>query len=252
VAETAARVVQRPEGGATDPVTVRERRGIPWGLGLVVLFWFGGFMAFIASPDAQVLGATVRILYIHVAVAWLAGLAFLVNWAGSIGYLVRRDLRTDRWAAASAEIGAVFTTAILVTGSIWARVAWGVFWTWDPRLTTALIMWFLYIGYLVLRQGIQRPETRALVSSVVGVIAFVDVPVVYMSTRWWRSIHPVILENNGNFAMTPAMLLAMFAMLGAVSAFFVYLLNLRIRQARLADAVEEMELRLAATFEEDV
>lgn len=247
----AASVVQSPQGQVPDPATAPEKRGIPWGIGLLALFWFGGFMAFLASPDAQVLGATVRILYIHVAVAWLAGLAFLVNWGGSIWYLVKRDLRVDRWAAASAEIGAVFTTAILVTGSIWARVAWGVFWTWDPRLTTALIMWFLYIGYLVLRQGIQRPETRAMVSSVVGVIAFVDVPIVYLSTRWWRSIHPVILESNGNFAMTPAMLLAMFAMLGATSAFFIYLLNLRIRQARLTDEVEVMELRLQAAYEEE-
>ena len=244
-------VVRTPPANMREPTEAAARRGIPWGLGLVLLFWFGGFMAFLASPDAQVLGATVRILYIHVAVAWLAALAFFVNWGGSIWYLIRRDLRVDRWAAASAEIGAVFTTAILVTGSIWARVAWGVFWTWDPRLTTALIMWFLYIGYLVLRQGIQHPETRAMVSSVVGVVAFVDVPVVYMSTRWWRSIHPVLLESSGNFAMTPPMLLAMFAMLGAVSAFFIYLLNLRIRQARLIDEVSEMELRLQAAYEDE-
>ncbi|MCL6596101.1 MAG: cytochrome c biogenesis protein CcsA [Firmicutes bacterium] len=222
--------------------------GIPWAAGLLVLFWFGGFMAFLDSPDAQVLGATVRIFYIHVAVAWLAGLAFLVNWMGSILYLVRRDLRVDRWAAVSAEIGEVFTTAVLVTGSIWARVAWNTWWTWDPRLTTALVMWFLYLAYLVLREGVSRPESRAAVSAVVGIVAFVDVPVVFLSTRWWRSIHPVI-EQNGTFALSPHMLLAMFAMLAAVTAFYVYILRLRVRQEAARDAIEAMRLRLRSRGE---
>lgn len=239
----------RPTGAAPGPM-LGTRRGprIPWAIGLLLLFWFGGFMAFLASPDAQVLGATVRILYIHVAVAWLAGLAFLANWAGSILYLFRRDLKIDRWAAVSAEIGAVFTTGVLVTGSIWARVAWNTWWTWDPRLTTALVMWFLYIAYLVLRGGITRPDTRAMVSSVVGVIAFVDVPIVFMSTRWWRSIHPVI-EQNGSFAMTPSMLLAMFSMLGAVSALYIYLMRVRIRQERARDDLESLRIALRARYE---
>lgn len=225
-----------------------RRGGLPWAAGLLVLFWFGGFMAFLHSPDAQVLGATVRIFYVHVAVAWLAGLAFLVNWTGSILYLVRRDLRVDRWAAASAEIGAVFTTGVLVTGSIWARVAWNTWWTWDPRLTTSAVMWFLYIAYLILRGGITRPESRATVSSIVGIIAFVDVPVVFLSTRWWRSIHPVI-ERNGAFAMTPNMLIAMFAMLAAVSAFYIYVLRIRVRQEAARDAIESMRVQLRARYE---
>jgi heme exporter protein C len=234
--------------GAPTPSPAARRRGVPWAIGLLLLFWFGGFTAFLASPDAQVLGATVRIFYIHVAVAWLAGLAFLVNWLGSILYLVRRDLAIDRWAAVSAEIGEVFTTGVLVTGSIWARVAWNTWWTWDPRLTTALVMWFLYLAYLVLRGGIARPESRAVVSSVVGIVAFVDVPVVFLSTRWWRSIHPVI-EQNGAFAMSPAMLLAMFAMLAAVSAFYIYILRIRTRQEAARDAIEAMRVALRARYE---
>ena len=225
-----------------------RRSGPPWAVGMLLLFWFAGFMAFIHSPDAQVLGATVRIFYIHVSVAWLAGLAFLVNWAGSILYVWRRDLRVDRWAAASAEIGAVFTTGILITGSIWARVAWNTWWTWDPRLTTSLVMWFVYAAYLVLRSGIPRPESRAMVSSIVGIISFVDVPIVFLSTRWWRSIHPVI-EQNGSFAMTPTMLLAMFAMLGAVSAFYIYVLRIRVRQETARDALESMRVALRARYE---
>jgi heme exporter protein C len=241
------RAERAPAPAAAPAVGVR-RMGPPWAAGLLVLFWFGGFMAFIHSPDAQVLGATVRIFYMHVSVAWLAGLAFLVNWAGSILYLVRRDLRIDRWAAASAEIGAVFTTGVLVTGSIWARVAWNTWWTWDPRLTTAAVMWFLYIAYLVLRGGITRPESRAMVSSIVGVIAFVDVPIVFLSTRWWRSIHPVI-QQNGSFALTPNMLIAMFAMLGAVSAFYIYILRIRIRQEAARDTLESLRVRLNARYE---
>lgn len=225
-----------------------RRGGLPWAAGLLVLFWFAGFMAFIHSPDAQVLGATVRIFYMHVSVAWLAGLAFLVNWAGSILYLVRRDMHIDRWAAASAEIGFVFTTGVLVTGSIWARVAWNTWWTWDPRLTTALVMWFLYAAYVVLRGGITRPETRARVSSIVGIIAFVDVPVVFLSTRWWRSIHPVLGENGG-FPMTSMMLIAMFAMLAAVSAFYFYILRIRVRQEEARDALETMRVGLRSRYE---
>jgi heme exporter protein C len=230
------------------PALGTRRRGVPWALGLLILFWFGGFMAFLHSPDVRVLGATVRMLYLNAGVAWLAGLAFLVNWAGSILYLVRRDLRIDRWAAASAEVGAVFTTGVLVTGSIWARVAWNTWWTWDPRLTTALIMWFLYAAYLVLRGGITRPESRARVSAIVGVIAFVDVPIVFLSTSLWRSIHPVVITGT-SFNMAPTMVLAMFAMLAAVSAFYIYLMRIRIRQEEARDALENMRVALRARYE---
>jgi len=242
---SAARV---PGPGPAGVPATGTRRGLPWAAGILVLFWFAGFMAFLDSPAAQVLGDTVRIFYIHVSVAWLAGLAFLVNWAGSILYLFRRDMRIDRWAAVSAEIGEVFTTGVLLTGSIWARVAWNTWWTWDPRLTTALVMWFLYAAYLVLRGGITRPETRAVVSAVVGIVAFVDVPVVFLSTRWWNSIHPV-LGKGGGFPMTSHMLLAMFAMLASVSAFFIYLLRIRIRQETARDALDEMRVALRARFD---
>jgi heme exporter protein C len=213
---------------------------------LVALFAIAMFMAFIASPPDVVLGDTVRIFYIHVSVAWTALVAFTVNFVGSVLYLVRRDPAVDRWAGASAEIGAMFTTATLFTGSIWARVAWGVWWTWDPRLTTALVMWFVYIAYLIVRMNLSDPGRRAQVSSVIGIVAFADVPLVYFSVDIWRSIHPIVVGPNGNFNMAPLMMWAMFSMLAAVSVLYLAILSLRVRQERVADTLRLLGMRVQA------
>jgi heme exporter protein C len=142
----------------------------------------------------------------------------------SLAYLVSRNRQHDIWAAALAELGTIFTSMILLSGVLWGRVAWGVWWTWDPRLTATLILWVLFTGYLLWRQAIDDPDRRARVSAVLAVVAYIDVPIDYMTIRWWRSIHPVVITAQG-IHMAPSMIGAMaisqVAMLGLYVSWMV-------------------------------
>ncbi len=130
-----------------------------------------------------------RILYFHVPMAWVAFLAFFVVFAASIAFLRTHNARWDRLGRASAEVGLVFTTLVLITGAIWGYPIWGTWWSWDPKLTTTLILWFMYLAYLMVRGYAEEPRGPRY-AAVVGIVAFVDVPVVYLSSYWWRTLHP--------------------------------------------------------------
>ncbi|MBO0782229.1 MAG: cytochrome c biogenesis protein CcsA, partial [Ktedonobacteraceae bacterium] len=128
--------------------------------------------------------------YIHVPVAWIGMLAFIVLAVVSVTYLVKPHERWDLFARATAEIGAVFITLALLTGSIWGKVTWGTWWTWDPQLTATLILWFMYIAYLMLRSYMGRTHAGAQAAAVVAIIGVIDVPIIYMAASWWRTLHP--------------------------------------------------------------
>ena len=130
-----------------------------------------------------------RILYFHVPMAWVAFLAFFVVFAASIAFLRTHNARWDRLGRASAEVGLVFTTLVLITGAIWGYPIWGTWWSWDPKLTTTLILWFMYLAYLMVRGYAEEPRGPRY-AAVVGIVAFFDVPVVYLSSYWWRTLHP--------------------------------------------------------------
>jgi len=182
-----------------------------------------------------------RIFYFHVPMAWVAFLSFFVTCVSGIVYLRTRDFRWDFLAVSSAEIGVVFTTAALITGSIWARPIWGSWWTWDPRLTTTLVLWFIYVAYLVLRKNVDDPSRRASLSAVVGMVGFVDVPIVFMSIRWWRTIHPIVFEG-GEFRVAPVMMVALLVSLAAFTILYAYLLQLRTALEKMqmeADVLEQ-------------
>ncbi|GAB6876112.1 cytochrome c biogenesis protein [Thermaerobacter litoralis] len=204
------------------------------------------YMAFLYAPPERVMGNVQRIFYFHVATAWVAFLAFALVFAASIAYLRRGLRRWDRLAEAAAELGVLFTTITLIMGSLWARAVWGVWWTWDPKLTTTLILWFLYAGYLLIRAAVDDPAARGRYAAVLGIAGFLNVPIVYMSSVWWTSIHPV-LRDGAEMNLDPAMRLALQAAVGAFTLFFFLLLNQRLRLARLADAVRE---RMRARAEE--
>ena len=155
-----------------------------------VLMVIDVYLVFMVAPTDSVLGNVQRVFYFHVPMAILSFLAFFVVFVSSILYLAKRNQKWDRLAHAAAEVGVVFVTLALLTGIIWARPVWGVWWTWDPRLTTTLILWLIYVAYLMIRAYAPNRTQGANYAAVVGIVGFVDVPIVWLSVQWWRSIHP--------------------------------------------------------------
>jgi heme exporter protein C len=191
----------------------------------------------IAPPDARQ-GNVQRLLYVHVPAAWLAYLSFAVVFVASIAYLRKRRTYWDRLAHASAEVGVLFTVLTILLGSLWGKPVWGVWWTWDPRLTTTAIMLLVYVGYLAVRRLPDDPVRRARWAAVVGIVGFADIPVVHLSVTWWRSLHqPPSVLRPGAPTMAPSMLLALLLGVLAFTVLFLYLLTARLRVARLEDAL---------------
>jgi len=161
----------------------------------ILLMLWGYHQAIYVAPDDALQGYIFRIIYYHVPSATVAFLFFAISLLGSIGYLAYRRsnpalaLKADAWALAGAEVGVVFCTVVLTTGPLWGRRAWGIWWTWDARLTTTLVLWLIYVSYLLLRRFAAGPQMRTL-AAVLGIFGALDVPIVYMSNRWWRTQHP--------------------------------------------------------------
>jgi heme exporter protein C len=173
---------------------------------------------------------------VHVPAAWLAYLSFTVVFVASIAYLVTSRTRWDRLAAASAEVGVLFTALTIVLGALWGKPVWGTWWTWDPRLTTTAVMLLVYLAYLALRQVADSPRRRAGWSAVLGVVGFVDVPIVHLSVVWWRSLHqaPTVLRL-GAPTIAGSMLTALLAAVAAFTLVWAYLLAARLRVGRLEE-----------------
>ena len=148
------------------------------------------YFIFMVAPTDSVLGHVQRVFYFHVPIAIMSFLAFFVVFICSIGYLIKRTPQWDAIAHASAEVGVVFVTLALLTGIIWARPVWNTWWTWEPRLTTTMILWLIYVAYLMVRSYAPSQSKGAVYGAVLGIVGFVDVPIVYYSVVWWRSIHP--------------------------------------------------------------
>jgi heme exporter protein C len=185
------------------------------------------------------MGDVQRIFYFHVASWWVAGLAFLVVFIASVAYLISRRRTWDTLALASAEIGVIFTSMGLFTGPLWAKPAWGIFWTWDARLTTALVLWLIYVSYLMLRRYVPDEAKRANLAAVAGIIGFVDVPIVYYSIRWWRTQHPQPVVMGGEGSGLNA-LMAQALMMSLVAFFFLYLWLLE-KRVSVEQAQQEIE-----------
>jgi heme exporter protein C len=191
--------------------------------------------AFLTSPPDRDMGHLQKIMYVHVPTAWVAMLAFFLVFVASALYLWRRDERYDLFAAASAEVGVVMTGLTLALGSIWGKPTWGVWWTWDPRLTSTAILFMIYAGYLALRSFTDDRERQARWSAAVGILAFLNVPIVYMSVRWWRTLHQV---QSTPSTLEPSYLWALRLNLLAFLLVFVYLLGHRYYAARIERAAE--------------
>lgn len=209
------------------------------GLGMIALC-----VMLMMIPREAAQGFVQKIFYVHVPVAWVAFLAFGVTGWNGLRYLMTKDLKYDRLAAASAEVGVVYITLVLITGPLWAKPIWGIYWTWDLRLTTSFILWLLYLAYLILRRSVSDRERRAQLSAVVGLISFLDVPIVYMANRVRASQHPAPVVGGGEGSgLAPEFLATLFVGIFAFTVTYVLLLRLRDQQSRIEDRIEELYLQ---------
>jgi heme exporter protein C len=188
------------------------------------------YAALLYAPTERVQGAVQRIFYFHVPLAWTSYLAFFVVMVAGIGYLWKRTPYWDALGRASAEVGLLLTTMMLLTGSLWARPIWGTWWSWDARLTTTLLLWFIYVGYLMLRSSVDDEHKAARYAAVIGIIGAIDIPIIHQSVVWWRSLHPesVVLASGGP-AMPQSMQLALMISLVAFTILYIVLVTLRLR-----------------------
>jgi heme exporter protein C len=214
---------------------------------VVLLLGAAAYAAFFVAPTDVKQGLIYRIIYMHVPSAWTGLTAFFVSFVANILYVWRRQLKWDWLGVSCAEVGLAFTTVVLVTGPIWAHPVWGIWWTWSPRLTSTFILWLLYVAYLLLRTLIEEPDRRALLSALFGIFAFVDVPLVFGSIRWWRDQHPqpVVMGEPGS-GMDPIMLKVLLFSWLAMLALMTLLIFQRYRLEAMRSDLEIIQRELEA------
>ena len=193
------------------------------------------YMALFYAPREVTMGNAQRIFYFHVPSAWVGFLAFFIVFIASLMYLWKRERKWDALALSAAEIGVVFTTLVLLTGPLWAKKAWGAFWVWDARLTTTLILWMIYVGYLMLRNSAEG-ERRARFAAVLAIVGFLDVPIIYLSVELWRTMHPTLLIGEPG-GLAPEMTQTLMVALLSFTLLFVFLLIQRVRLEQARDQV---------------
>jgi heme exporter protein C len=196
---------------------------------------------FLVAPEERVMGAVQKIFYIHVPIAAITFLAVFVLLVGALGYLATRKPVWDHLAVASCEVGWVFCTLVLITGPIWAKPAWGVWWTWEAKITTTLVLWLLLAGIVLARGYATTQEQAARVGAVLGVVAALDVPIVYKAVDWWRGQHPIVFGPGRGDPLAPGMGLALGLGFLGVTILFAALVVLRMRLAALEDSLAAAE-----------
>ena len=229
----------------TGSPSARERRGSDWLLPVAILALIATFVraTYFTPPEAKQ-GAAQKIFYVHVPSAFIGlYVAFgIVAVAGGL-YLWLRDERLDRIAASAAEVGVVFMTVVLVTGPMWGKPIWGTWWTWDARLTLTLFIWFVFVGYLILRGAIEDPAVRARYSAVLGVLGALLVPFIHLSVYLFRTLHPMpIILKPGTPSLPGNMLTTFLMSLISLLLLFVALVRARYRLAETLDALEDEDM----------
>lgn len=203
-----------------------------------------GFAFALLAPADRLQGDLQRLMYVHVPSAWLAFFAFGVTLVASIAWLRTHRDRWDDLAVASVEAGVFFTGLALATGSLWGKPVWGVWWTWDPRLVTTALLFLVYLAYLGLRRGLTDPQVRARRSAILGILAFVQIPIVHLSVVWWRTLHqPPTVLKPGDPSMDHTMLAALLTNVAAFTLVYAALVRRRRDIAAAERAVEQAQLR---------
>jgi heme exporter protein C len=219
--------------------------------GLPITIWLAAVAILVAMaaiylyvPTEMTEGPVQRIMYFHVPAAWLAFFAFFVVFLSSILFLWKKEREWDIYALASAEIGVVFCTLVLVTGPIWAKPIWGQWWVWDVRLTSTLILWLIYVGYLMLRGQAAAGSMRARYAAVLGIAGFLDIPLIHFSVLWWRAFHPqpkVITSEGLGKGMDPAMLTTLCISLAAFTLLYIVLMGQRVQIEKMKDEIDHLK-----------
>ena len=210
---------------------------------MVAALW----LVFMVVPTEREMGIVQRIFYFHVSSAWVAFLGFFLVAGASAVYLWNGSRAADRLAEAAAEVGVLFCTLVLVTGPLWARPIWGVWWTWDPRLTMTVILWAVYASYLMLRAFGGDDDAIRRYAAVLGIVGVLDIPIIMVSVRLLRGIHPAVIARNegGSGLVDPWMRLALAVSSVALILLGVWLMQLRVRVGRLTDEVAALRREAA-------
>ena len=214
------------------------KRGLS-GAAVVALVAAGTYASFYIAPTEATMGLIQRIFYFHASSAWAGSTAFLICFIANLLYVWQRREKWDAVGVASAEVGVAFITIVLITGPIWAHPVWGIWWTWDARLTSTFVLWLLYVSYLLLRTLIEEPDRRALLSALFGIFAFLDVPLVFGAIRWWRTQHPapVIMGGPGS-GLEPTMRKVFFFNVLVMHILMVFLVKQRYGLEKLRGEVD--------------
>ncbi len=206
------------------------------------------YAIFIYAPTERTMGDVQRIFYFHISAWWIAGLALTVTFFSAVFYLWKKDRRFDAAALASTEIGVLFMTIGITTGPIWAKPIWGIYWTWDPRLTSALICWLMYFAILMLRRYVPEETKRANLASVTSIIAYVNVPFVFMAIRLFRTQHPQpVIGGGDDSGLAPAMTHAFLVTLLAFTFLYLWLMEKRLALEATSGEVDHLHKELELT-----
>lgn len=216
---------------------------LEWGsiLGLLAC----GYWIFMETPIESSQGIPQKIMYLHVPSVITTYFAFFIVFAFSIAYLWKRELKLDRVAKASAEVGLVFCALVLISGAVWGRPIWGTYWVWDARLTTTLLLFLIYLGYFLLRMSISDREKEARLAAVLGIIGFLDIPIIHKSVEWWRTLHqPTTLfktvEGKAKPSLPPELFYPLIATMVVMLMFYLYLLFTKYRVEQDYDELQEL------------
>ena len=213
----------------------------------VVMMAIAIYLVFIAAPMERTMGLSQRIFYFHVGSGWVGAAAFLVALLAGIGVLRTGERKWDRLAASAIEVGFVFITMIIVTGSIWAKATWNTWWTWSPRLTSATVMWLVYVAYFMLRNAMDDPGKQSRFAAVYAIVGFVTVIGTFLSIRLLKDIHPTIFGAGADVdggGLATGMHLPFFFSLATFTVLGITLLWHRIRLMRMADEIAALRIRL--------
>jgi len=201
------------------------------------------YLVFLYIPLERTQGYVQKIFFIHVPCAWVGFLAFTITAIMGGRYLASRNPDHDRWAAASAEVGFMFTTLVLIPGPMWARPGWGIWGTWGVRLTSTLVLWLIYLAYLILRQTVSERDRRSVLASVTGIIGWLGVPIVYLANRVKASQHPAPVIGGGEKSgLAPIFLITLLVGVATLTIFYIILLRARVRGIQLEDEIEELQI----------